>query len=58
MVIIADFLLKSVAIAKRIQDSHGKKLIDFTQGVEADEEVSSLREQVHAWASQFGMPGI
>ena len=36
MEVIAEFLLKSVAVSKRIQESHGKKLAEFSQGVEAD----------------------
>jgi len=43
MALIVAFLLKSIAIAKRIQTSVGKKLVDFSPAVETDEEVAALR---------------
>lgn len=58
MVRITGYLLKAVAIAKRIQDSAGKKLAEFNPAAEADEEIVTLREEVHAWAAQFPMPGL
>lgn len=36
---IAGYLIKSVAITKRIQEKAGKKLVDFVQHLDSDEEV-------------------
>ena len=55
---IVEYLLKAVAIAKRIQESHGKKLVEFNPGVEGDAEVAQLREEVHAFSSRYPMPGV
>lgn len=58
MEVIADFLVKSIAISKRIQESHGKKLVDFNKGAEEDSEIKETRKKVNEWAKQFGMPGV
>ena len=55
---IATFLLKAVAIAIRIQATAGKKLAEFSPAAETDAEVLALREEVHAFASQYPMPGV
>lgn len=55
---IVEFLLKGVEIAKRIQASAGRKLAEFNPAVEADEEIQTVKQEVHAFASQFPMPGI
>lgn len=55
---IVEFLVKAVAIAKRIQSTAGKKLVEFNPAAEADAEVAALREEVHAFASQYPMPGV
>lgn len=55
---IVSFLVKAIAIAKRIQTAVGKKLADFNPAVEADEEIIALRGEVHAFASQYPMPGV
>lgn len=58
MVKIVGYLLKAITIAKRIQESHGKKLVEFNPVVEADDEVAELRAEVHAFATQYPMPGV
>lgn len=55
---IAQFLLKAIPIAVRIQQAVGKKLVDFNRAVEADEEITAIREEVHAFARQYPMPGV
>ena len=55
---ICQFLLKAVEIAKRIQSTAGRKLAEFNPAVEQDPEVLAAREEVHAFASQYPMPGI
>ena len=58
MATIVEYCMRAVAIAKRIQESHGKKLTEFNPAVEADAEVAELKQQVHAFASQYPMPGV
>ena len=58
MVKIVSFLIKAITIAKRIQTERGKKLTEFNPGVEADEEIAVIREEVHAFASAYPMPGL
>jgi glycine hydroxymethyltransferase len=48
---IVEFLLKSVAVAKRIQADAGRKLAEFNPAVEADAEIATVRGEVHAFAS-------
>mmetsp|Transcript_1361 Transcript_1361/g.1861 ORF Transcript_1361/g.1861 Transcript_1361/m.1861 type:complete len:134 (+) Transcript_1361:1002-1403(+) len=55
---ICAFLLKAVEIAKRIQDTAGRKLNEFNAAVEQDAEILAIREEVHAFASQYPMPGL
>ena len=58
MEIVAEFLLRALAIAKRIQDKVGKKLPEFISALDDDQEIVTLKEEVIAFASKFGMPGI
>lgn len=58
MQIIADFLGRAVAIAKRIQDKVGKKLTDFNAALDNDDEINALKQEVIQFAVQFGMPGL
>lgn len=58
MEVIADYLLQAIAMAKRIQEKSGKKLVDFEKALnEGDEEVIEAGKKVHAWALTFSMPG-
>ena len=45
-------------ICKAVQTASGKLLKDFTAGLEASEEVTALRAEVEAFATQFQMPGF
>jgi len=58
MVKVVSFLLRAISVAKRIQGQHGKKLTEFNPAVEADPEVHAIRAEVHAFASQYPMPGL
>ena len=58
MIRIVGFCLKAIAIAKRLQETAGRKLEQFNPAAEQDAEVAALREEVHAFASQYPMPGI
>jgi len=55
---IAEFLHRVIQIAVKIQDTVGKKLVDFVNALDADEEVKKLAAEVPAWASKFGYPGF
>ncbi len=58
MEIIAGFLIRAIAIAKRIQSSAGKQLKDFLPALEADEEIKQVASEVKAFSSKFSIPGI
>merc|ERR1719350_719458 len=55
---IAAFLDRCCQIAVQVQKEKGKKLKDFELGLESNEAVKTLRNEVEAWASSFGYPGI
>jgi len=54
---IAELLMRSVAISKRVQEKAGKKLVDFVEHLKDDEEVKAGADEVKAWASTFSIPG-
>ena len=58
MEIIADFLVRSVKMAKDIQEKSGKKLVDFVAGLNESEEVKAMGEEVTAFAKKFSIPGV
>merc|ERR1712137_781372 len=55
---IGNFLDRCCQIALQVQKEKGKKLKDFESGLESNEAVKTLRNEVEAWASSFGYPGI
>merc|ERR1719251_744052 len=55
---IALFLDRCCQIALSVQKEKGKKLKDFELGLESNEAVKTLRNEVEAWASSFGYPGL
>lgn len=56
---IGEFLDRCCTIAKAVQASHGKKLVDFEKGLTNDnKDLVALRTEVEAWAIKFGFPGI
>lgn len=44
MEIIADFLIKGIAISKRVQEKVGKQLKDFLPELENDSEIKEIAE--------------
>merc|ERR1711976_486273 len=58
MVKIADFLDRTVQIALKVQEKVGKKLKDFEVELPTNPEVLALKQEVNAWASTFGYPGL
>lgn len=55
---IADFLIKGIEIAKRVQDKVGKQLKDFIPALDDDEEIVRLGEEVKAFSAKYSMPGL
>jgi glycine hydroxymethyltransferase len=55
---IGEFLHRAVQLCKSIQESSGKKLVDFKKGVDASEEIKALRKDVEAYAQTLSMPGF
>jgi glycine hydroxymethyltransferase len=55
---IASFLHETVLIAQKIQEANGPKLADFIKAFDSNEEVASLRNKVHEFATKFPMPGF
>jgi len=56
-VVIANFLHRGLEIALRIQARTGSALKDFVAAIQSNEEVAALREDVHAFAKRFPIPG-
>lgn len=56
---ICDFLLRVIAITKKVQEACGsKKLVDFIPAIANCEDVAPLKAEVHAFSTQFSIPGI
>ena len=58
MATVAGFLVRAVELSKAIQEKSGKKLVDFVKGLEGNEDVAKLGEEVKQFASQFSIPGV
>jgi len=56
--VVADFLHRAVEICLEIQESHGKKLVDFKKGLQNNEKIAVLASDVKEFASKFPMPGV
>merc|ERR1711865_154480 len=55
---VAGFLDRCCQIALKVQKEKGKKLKDFEADLGKNAEILALREEVHAFASAFGYPGL
>jgi glycine hydroxymethyltransferase len=55
---VAEWCIKAVQISIRLQKNAGKKLVDFLEAMNNDEEVKQTCEEVKAFARQFSMPGL
>lgn len=55
---IGAFLHRAVQIATNIQETHGKKLVDFEKGMVENKEMEALKQEVQKFASGFFMPGV
>jgi len=54
---IAAFLDRCCQIALKVQETKGKKLVDFEAGLSDNEDVKALRKEVQDWAFALGYPG-
>ncbi|CCI46789.1 unnamed protein product [Albugo candida] len=55
---VAEFLDRAVKLCIEIQQTSGKKLVDFIKAAEMHQGVSLLRKDVNALATSFEMPGF
>ena len=55
---IAQFLHEALQIALKIQEKSGPKLKDFVPLLENNDEIKELAGKVHAFATEFPMPGF
>merc|ERR1719440_2211560 len=55
---IGEFLDRCCQIALKVQKEKGKKLNDFIEGLDQNDEVVALRKEVESWAIGFGYPGV
>jgi len=55
---IAEYLDRCCQIALNVQKAKGKKLKDFEEGLDQNEEILALKKEVTEWTSKFGYPGL
>jgi len=55
---LAGYLVKAVAITKRVQEKSGKKLVDSVAALNGDEEVQGIADEIKQWARSFSIPGV
>jgi len=54
---IAAFLDRCCQIALKVQETKGKKLVDFEAGLSDNADIKALRKEVQDWAFTLGYPG-
>lgn len=55
---VGRFIDEVFKISLHIQDTKGKKLAEFKEGLETSNEIKQLAEEVHTFAMQFDIPGF
>ena len=55
---IADFLYRIIVLSLKIQETSGKKLVDFIKALDGNEELLALANEVTTFARQFSIPGV
>jgi len=55
---VAEWCVRAIKISARLQQTVGKKLVDFIEAMNADPEVLATCEEVKAFARQYSIPGI
>mmetsp|Transcript_7504 Transcript_7504/g.19183 ORF Transcript_7504/g.19183 Transcript_7504/m.19183 type:complete len:461 (-) Transcript_7504:303-1685(-) len=54
---VAEMLHEGIQIALEIQETSGKKLVDFVAGLESNAKLPALRAKVEEFSRKFFMPG-
>mmetsp|Transcript_19272 Transcript_19272/g.56803 ORF Transcript_19272/g.56803 Transcript_19272/m.56803 type:complete len:216 (-) Transcript_19272:649-1296(-) len=54
---VAELLHRGIQIALEIQESTGKKLVDFVAALDTHPKLPALKEEVEAFSRKFFMPG-
>lgn len=52
-VVVAKYIDRCVTIAQNIQESKGRKLVDFCNGLEENGEINQLKKEVQEFAGKF-----
>lgn len=55
---IGEFLVRALNIALAIQETSGKKLVDFVAQMPNNTDIAPLRDEIQTFARSFQMPGI
>lgn len=55
---VGAFLDDVVKVSKKVQETSGKKLKEFQEGLEKSEDIKKLAKEVEEFASQFDIPGF
>mmetsp|Transcript_559 Transcript_559/g.1123 ORF Transcript_559/g.1123 Transcript_559/m.1123 type:complete len:453 (-) Transcript_559:201-1559(-) len=55
---VGEFLHECVEICLEVQNEHGKKMVDFSKGLEGNAKIEDLRKRVNEWSAKFEMPGF
>jgi len=55
---IASILDRVVRISIEIQGKTGKKLVDFLQALDGNDELEKIKNEVHEYSNRFGLPGF
>jgi glycine hydroxymethyltransferase len=55
---IAGYLDRCCQIALKVQETKGKKLKDFEDGLKDNADIVALRKEVEEWTLGFGYPGL
>lgn len=55
---VAAFLDELISISKKIQETSGKKLKEFQEGLTKSQDIVKLGKEVEEFASQFDIPGF
>lgn len=55
---IAEFMVRTLEVAKKVQDRSGAKLVDFLKEIENDKDVKQIEREVIQFSREFQVPGI
>lgn len=55
---IAEWCAQAIRISVRLQQTVGKKLVDFVTAMNEDPEVKAVSEEVKTFAREYSIPGL